>query len=57
VRGEILKKHPEIAGLLNPIFKGLTLPVLQSLNRQIDLEGKAPQEVAKNYLANKGFLK
>ena len=57
VRGEVLKKYPEIAGLLNPIFKGLTLPVLQNLNKQIDLEGKAPAEVAQNYLANKGFLK
>jgi osmoprotectant transport system substrate-binding protein len=57
VRNEVLKKHPEIAGLLNPIFKGLTLPVLQNLNRQIDLEGKAPQEVAQTYLASKGFLK
>ncbi len=57
VRGEVLKKYPEIAGLLNPIFKGLTLPVLQNLNRQIDLEGKAPQDVARTYLASKGFLK
>ena len=57
VRGEVLKKYPEIAKLLAPVFKGLTLPVLQGLNKQIDLDGKAPAEVAQTYLANKGFLK
>jgi osmoprotectant transport system substrate-binding protein len=57
VRGELMKKYPEIAGLLNPIFKGLTLPVLQNLNRQVDLDGKAPADVAKTYLKSKGFLK
>ncbi len=57
VRGEVYKKYPEMAGLLNPIFKGLTLTVLQGLNRQIDLDGKAPNEVAKTYLKSKGFLK
>ena len=57
VRGEVLKKYPEIAKLLAPVFKGLTLPVLQNLNKQIDLDGKAPAEVAQTYLANKGFLK
>jgi osmoprotectant transport system substrate-binding protein len=57
VRGEVYKKYPEMATLLNPIFKGLTLTVLQGLNRQIDLDGKAPVEVAKVYLKAKGFLK
>jgi osmoprotectant transport system substrate-binding protein len=57
IRNEVLKKYPEISKLLSPVFKGLTLQVLQSLNKQIDLEGKAPTEVAQNYLASKGFLK
>ena len=57
IRGALLKQYPEIAGLLNPVFKGLTLPVLQNLNRQIDVDGKPPLEVAKAYLKSKGFIK
>ena len=57
LRGDVLKKHPEIRTLLSPIFRGLTLPVLQGLNKQIDLDGKAPLEVARAYLKEKGFLK
>lgn len=57
VRGDVLKKYPEIVTLLGPIFKGLTLEVLQGLNRQIDLDGKAPLEVARTYLKSKNFIK
>jgi osmoprotectant transport system substrate-binding protein len=57
VRGDVYKKYPEMATLLNPIFRGLSLTVLQGLNRQIDLDGKAPAEVARSYLKSKGFLK
>jgi osmoprotectant transport system substrate-binding protein len=57
VRSDTLKKYPEMATLLNPIFKGLTLEILQGLNRQIDLDGKAPLEVAREYLKSKSFIK
>ena len=57
IRGDVLKKFPEIPTLLNPIFRGLTLEVLQGLNRQIDLDGKAPLEVARAYLKSKNFIK
>ncbi len=57
LRADIAQKNPEIAKLLNPVFRGLTLPVLQNLNRQVDLEGKAPLEVARTYLKSKGLIK
>ena len=57
VRVEVLKKFPELPSLLNPIFRGLTLEVLQGLNRQIDLDGKAPLEVARSYLKAKNLIK
>jgi osmoprotectant transport system substrate-binding protein len=57
LRADIAQKNPEIAKLLNPLFRGLTLPVLQNLNRQVDLEGKAPLEVARTYLKSKGLIK
>ncbi len=57
VRGVLFKQYPEMATLLNPVFKGLTLSVLQNLNRQIDVDGKAPLEVARAYLKSKSFIK
>jgi osmoprotectant transport system substrate-binding protein len=57
VRGVVMEKYPEIAGILNPIFKSLDLATLQSLNAAIAVEGKKPLDVARQYLVSKGFLK
>ncbi len=57
IRGVLFKQYPEIATLLSPVFKGLTLSVLQNLNRQIDVDGKPPLEVARVYLKSKGLIK
>ena len=57
VRGDVLKKYPELPKLLDPIFATLDESTLQGLNVQIDLQGKNPLEVARTYLKAKGFLK
>lgn len=57
VRGEIMDKYPEIAGILNPIFKTLDLETLQTLNGKIAVQGESAIEVARAYLILKGFLK
>jgi osmoprotectant transport system substrate-binding protein len=57
VRGEVLRKNPELPKLLDPIFATLDEATLQSLNVQIDLDGKNPKDVARAYLMAKGFLK
>lgn len=57
VRGEIIDKYPEIAGILNPIFESLDLVTLQTLNAKIAVEGQNATDVAKEYLISKGFLK
>ena len=57
VRGEVFKKFPQMAKLINPIFATLDEATLQSLNVQIDLNGKIPLEVARVYLKSNGFLK
>jgi osmoprotectant transport system substrate-binding protein len=57
VRAEVLQKYPQIRTLLDPIFKTLDLPTLQGLNRQIDLDGKNPLEVARAFLKSKNYIK
>jgi osmoprotectant transport system substrate-binding protein len=56
VRGEILEKYPEIAGILDPVFQSLNLEILQKLNAKIGVEGQNPTDVAREYLISKGFL-
>jgi osmoprotectant transport system substrate-binding protein len=56
VRREVLDRFPEIAALLEPVFASLDLVTLQSLNARIAVEGRAASEVAREYLASKGFL-
>ncbi len=57
VRGEVLKKYPEIATILDPVFRGLTLEALQELNGKVAVDGADPKTVARDYLKSKGFIK
>ena len=57
VRGEIVEKYPEIAGILDPVFESLDLVTLQTLNAKIAVEGQNAADVANGYLVLKGFLK
>ena len=57
VRAATLAQHPKIKDLLEPVFKTLDGPTLQSLNAKIAVEGQDPQKVAAEYLKTKGFIK
>jgi osmoprotectant transport system substrate-binding protein len=57
VRAEVLDRHPEIAGVLDPVFRSLTVAVLQHLNAAIAVGGADAGSVARGYLAAAGFLK
>ena len=50
IRGAALRRDPQIAELLRPVFAGLTLPVLQRLNERVAVEGLGADEVASAYL-------
>lgn len=50
IRKEVLDRHPEIADLLEPIFRGLDLETLQLLNSRIAVEGQSATAVAQTYL-------
>jgi osmoprotectant transport system substrate-binding protein len=56
VRGVVLKAHPEIEAILDPVFASLTLEKLQSLNAKISVEGLDAEKVASDYLAASSFL-
>jgi osmoprotectant transport system substrate-binding protein len=57
VRGEVLDKNPEIAEIINPVFRTLDLETLQTLNGKIAVEGQNAADVAREYLTEKGFLR
>ena len=50
VRGAVLKAHPDLPAILDPVFATLTLPILQSLNAKISVEGLDARGVAADYL-------
>lgn len=57
VRAATLAAHPEIPGLIDPIFRSLTLARLQHLNAAIAVDGTPAKLVAAHYLAAQGFTR
>ena len=55
-RGELLRDNPEIAGILNPIFRSLDNTTLQTLNAAVEVDGENPVDVARTWLADNGFI-
>ena len=55
LRGNKLKEFPAIPETLKPVFESLTLETLQSLNAEVAYKGRNAEEVAVEYLVNKGF--
>jgi osmoprotectant transport system substrate-binding protein len=53
VRAAVLARLPQIAGLLDPVFAGLTLTVLQRLNAAIAVDGRDARSVASAYLQSR----
>lgn len=57
VRGEVLKKNPEIADILNKVDALLTDHVMASLNWEVDGPDKSePEDVAKKFLKEQGLI-
>ena len=57
IREDTLKKHPEIATVLNRLAGKLTDQEMARLNALVDLEKKDAKIVAKEWLQTKGFIK
>jgi len=55
VREGVLNQYPEIEDILSPI-SDLTDEVMQGLNYQVDSTGLPEKLVARNFLAENGYL-
>jgi len=52
VRSEVLETWPEIESLLAPVFEALDLDTLQRLNGDVAVNGRAPADVAADFLSS-----
>jgi len=57
VRESVLKEHPRIESLLQPVFQKLDLVTLQDLNGRVQVGGEPAKAVAEDFLTRNGFLK
>lgn len=48
--------HPQVAEVLKPVSDRLTSETMTSLNAEVDVDGKDPAEVAKNWMVQQGFV-
>jgi osmoprotectant transport system substrate-binding protein len=56
IRADTLKLHPEIADALNLLAGKINSEEMSKLNAKVDLDGKSPNVVANEWLADNGFL-
>lgn len=56
VRSEILSKYPELKAVLENLNNILDDKTMADLNYQVESEGKKPEDVAREYLQEKGLL-
>ncbi len=57
IRGELLRKYPELQTLFTPLFVSLDLETLQRLNARIAFDGEDAVDVARSHLVGLGLLK
>ena len=55
IRTEVLEKYPKLEDLFGEIAERLNNDTLRSLNAQVDVDGKPPDEVAQSFLEDNGF--
>ncbi|PZE37570.1 MULTISPECIES: glycine betaine ABC transporter substrate-binding protein [unclassified Curtobacterium] len=51
-----LQEYPQLEGIYDQISPKLTDAVLQELNRQVDVEGREPADVAFEWMVKEGFI-
>ena len=53
---ETLEKHPDLAETLSVLEQAITIEDMMEMNYMVDVEGKTPEEVAKQFLQEKGII-
>jgi osmoprotectant transport system substrate-binding protein len=56
VRKEVMDEYPEIADVFAPITQKLNSETLQELNAAVAVDGESPEDVARQFLRENGFL-
>lgn len=57
IREDVLKRYPQIEELMKPVAAKLTTEQMQTLNAQVDIDGRLPDKVAHDWLREEGFVK
>lgn len=53
----LLKKHPELEGILNKLAGKITESQMSKMNYQVGVEGKPAAQVARDFLVKEGLIK
>ncbi len=56
MKREFFDAHPEIADVTAPVTAALTNVVIIELNKQVDVEGRDPSVVARDWMVAEGFV-
>ncbi|EHY89731.1 glycine betaine ABC transporter substrate-binding protein [Saccharomonospora azurea] len=56
LRQETLESHPAIAEVIAPVSDALNNDEITELNKQVDVDGRDPAVVARDWLVDKGFI-
>ena len=56
MRKDFADAHPQVTDVMAPISAMLTDEVMTELNRQVDVEGNEPAEVARDWMVSEGFV-
>ncbi|CAI0790523.1 Osmoprotectant-binding protein [Serratia rubidaea] len=56
VRADVLKNTPGLEKALNTLSQQLTNPVITSLNAKVDIDYQTPQQVAREFLQQRGLI-
>ena len=55
IREAVLRAHPDIAAIVQPLMQSFSRDSLQALNARVQIDGESSRGVAADYLRDKGF--
>ncbi|MFL6008372.1 MAG: glycine betaine ABC transporter substrate-binding protein, partial [Rubrobacteraceae bacterium] len=56
VRSDVLEKNPKMKGILDRVSSSLDEETMRKLNSQVAIEQEDPEDVAAEYLQEKGIV-
>ncbi|MGI5995526.1 glycine betaine ABC transporter substrate-binding protein [Saccharomonospora viridis] len=57
MRQDFYERYPQIAEVLVPVAEALTIDTMIELNKQVDVDGRDAARVARDWMAEQGFIK